>query len=86
MLIDLKRYDVVHRRLSEIRALIAEFASAASLLDRVIEQEEQRAGISDPMHFAYPAFAKSATARRDNLKRSMLYLKGQLAPPAQLAA
>jgi flagellar export protein FliJ len=47
-------------------------------LDREIKMEQERAGITDPGHFAYPTYAKAATQRRENLKRSADELKLQL--------
>jgi flagellar export protein FliJ len=47
-------------------------------LDREIKTEQDRAGISDPSHFAYPTYAKAAITRRDNLMRSAGELKMQL--------
>ena len=47
-------------------------------LDREIASEEQRSGISDPSHYAYPTFARAAVARRDNLRLSSDELKDQL--------
>jgi flagellar export protein FliJ len=40
--------------------------------------EQERAGIHDPSHFAYPTYAKAAMARRENLKRSIDELAAQL--------
>ena len=50
----------------------------AGELDREIRIEQDRAGIHDPAHFAYPTYAKAAIARRENLKRSSDELKTQL--------
>src|SRR5262249_10636521 len=47
-------------------------------LDREIKSEQERAGIHDPAHFAYPTYAKAAMARKDNLNRSADELKVQL--------
>ena len=47
-------------------------------LDREIKAEQDRAGIQDPSHFAYPTYAKAATVRRDNLKRSADEMRIQL--------
>jgi flagellar export protein FliJ len=47
-------------------------------LDREILTEQERAGISDPAHFAYPTYARAAMTRRDNLRRSADELKVQL--------
>ncbi len=51
----------------------------AADLDREILIEQERAGNHDPAHFAYPTYAKAATLRRDNLKRSADELRVQLA-------
>ena len=50
----------------------------AADLDREIAAEQDRAGIHDPAHFAYPTYAKAAMNRRENLKRSADELKVQL--------
>jgi flagellar export protein FliJ len=47
-------------------------------LEREIKSEQDRAGIHDPAHFAYPTYAKAAMARRQNLKRSADELRVQL--------
>jgi flagellar export protein FliJ len=47
-------------------------------LDREIKTEQDRAGINDPAHFAYPTYAKAAMQRKENLKRSADELKVQL--------
>ena len=79
-LIRLKRFQVdeKRRRVAQIEAMIAEFVRMAADLDREILAEEQRAGISDPSHFAYPTYARAARTRRDNLKNSTAELRGQL--------
>ena len=58
--------------------MIAEFERMAADLDREIKIEQDRAGIHDPAHFAYPTYAKAAMARRENLTRSAEDLKAQL--------
>ena len=79
-LIRLKRFQVDERRrrVAQIESMIADFARMGVDLDREIASEEQRSGISDPSHYAYPTFARAAVARRDNLKRSSDELKDQL--------
>ncbi|MCA1952041.1 MAG: flagellar export protein FliJ [Hyphomicrobiales bacterium] len=79
-LIRLKRFhvDEKRRRVTQIEAMIAEFQRMAGELDREIEGEERRAGISDTAHFAYPTYAKAARQRRDNLLNSAAELAGQL--------
>lgn len=79
-LIRLKRFQVdeKRRKVAQIEAMIAEFERMTTDLDREIKTEQERAGISDPGHFAYPTYAKAAIQRRENLRRSADELKGQL--------
>ena len=80
-LLRLKRFQVEERRrrVAQIESMVAEFTRMATDLDREIAAEEQRSGITDPTHFAYPTYARAAVTRRDNLKRSVDELSGQLA-------
>ena len=79
-LIRLKKFQVDERRrkVAQIEGMIAEFERMAGDLDREIKTEQERAGISDPAHFAYPTYAKAAMQRKENLKRSADELKVQL--------
>jgi flagellar export protein FliJ len=79
-LIRLKKFQVdeKRRKVAQIEAMMAEFDRIASELDREIKLEQDRAGIHDPSHFAYPTYAKAAMGRRENLKRSSDDLKAQL--------
>jgi flagellar protein FliJ len=79
-LIRLKKFQVDEKRrqVVQIETMIAEFDRIANDLDREIQMEQDRAGIHDPTHYAYPTYAKAAMTRRDNLKRSADELKGQL--------
>ena len=79
-LIRLKKFQVdeKRRKVTQIEAMIAEFDRIATELDREIKLEQDRAGIHDPAHFAYPTYAKAANNRRENLKRSTGELKAQL--------
>jgi len=79
-LIRLKKFQVdeKRRKVAQIESMIAEFDRMATDLDREIMAEQERAGIHDPAHFAYPTYAKAALTRRDNLKRSAVDLKIQL--------
>jgi hypothetical protein len=63
------------RQLTQIDLMIGEFSKMAEDLDNQIRIEEQKAGITDPSHFAYPTFAKAARQRRDNLAGSIRDLK-----------
>jgi flagellar export protein FliJ len=79
-LIRLKKFqlDERRRRVAQIEAMVGDFERIAGDLDREIKAEQDRSGIHDPNHFAYPTYAKAAIARRDNLKRSAEELRGQL--------
>jgi flagellar export protein FliJ len=87
-LVRLKRFQAEEkrRRVAQIEAMIAEFARMAGDLDREIALEEQRSGITDMSHFAYPTYARSARVRRDNLKQSAEDLRPQLAEAMTLHA
>src|SRR3977135_2193791 len=79
-LIRLKKFQVDERRrkVAQIEGMIAEFERMVGDLDREIRSEQERAGIHDPAHFAYPTYAKAAMGRRENLKRSADELRIQL--------
>jgi flagellar protein FliJ len=79
-LVRLKRFQVEEkrRRLTQIEMMIAEFNRMAGELDREIASEEQKSGVTDLSHYAYPTYARAARTRRDNLLHSADELKGQL--------
>ena len=79
-LIRLKKFQVdeKRRKVMQIEGMIAEFERMANDLEREIKIEQDRAGIHDPTHFAYPTYAKAAIQRRENLKRSADELRIQL--------
>jgi len=70
--------DEKRRKVAQIETMIAEFDRMSGELDREIRIEQDRAGIHDPAHFAYPTYAKAAITRRENLKRSVDELRIQL--------
>jgi flagellar export protein FliJ len=80
-LIRLKRFhaDEKRRQVTQIETMVAEFERMAKDLDDQIMAEQERTGIHDAGHFAYPTFAKAAMQRRDNLRASADELKTQLA-------
>ena len=80
-LIRLKTFQVEdkRRKVVQIEAMIADFERMANDLDREIRVEQDRSGIHDPTHYAYPTYAKAALARRDNLRHSAEELRTQLA-------
>lgn len=76
-LLRLKHFQVEDktRQLAQIDMMIAEFEKMHGDLQAQIEVEEEKAGITDPTHFAYPTFAKAARTRQDNLEGSVRDLK-----------
>jgi flagellar FliJ protein len=80
-LMQLKRFEVEEKRrkVAEIEAMINEFNQMAADLDRQIAIEQERAGVSDTNHYAYPMLAKAAIQRRDNLLASAADLEAKLA-------
>ena len=78
--IRLKRFEVEEKRrkVAEIEMMIGEFGLMAGDLDRQIAIEQERAGVSDTNHYAYPTFAKAAIQRRDNLLASAADLEAKL--------
>jgi flagellar export protein FliJ len=79
-LIRLKKFQVdeKRRRVAQIETMIAEFERMSVDLEHEIATEQERAGINDPTHFAYPTYAKAAIQRRENLTRSADELRVQL--------
>jgi flagellar protein FliJ len=79
-LVRLRRFqiDETHRRVAQLESTIGHFSRIARELEHEIAVEEQKAGISDLSHFAYPTYARAARARRDNLQRSTEELTVQL--------
>ena len=79
-LIRLKRFqaDEKRRQVMQIESMIADFQRMISDLGDQIVSEQNRVGIHDAAHFAYPTFAKAAIQRRDNLKVSVKDLEDKL--------
>ena len=79
-LIRLKRFQVDEKRrqVAQIEMMIAEFERLAADLDQQIRAEQERTGIHDVNHYAYPTFARAAMQRRDNLRTSTEELRTQL--------
>ena len=79
--IRLKCFEVEEKRrkVAEIESMIGDFNHMACDLDRQIALEQERAGITDVNHYAYPTFAKAAIQRRNNLTASAADLEAKLA-------
>jgi flagellar export protein FliJ len=76
----LKRFEgeEKQRKVAEIEMMIGDFNQMAHDLDRQIAVEQERSGVSDTNHYAYPTFAKAAIQRRDNLLASVADLELKL--------
>ena len=79
-LIRLKRFQVDEKRrqVAQLDMMIADFNRMVKDLEDQIVSEQNRVGIHDVAHFAYPTFAKAAMQRRDNLKVSVHDLEVKL--------
>ena len=84
----LKRFEVEEkqRKVAEIETMIGDFSQMAQDLDRQIAIEQERAGVSDTNHYAYPTFAKAAIQRRDNLLASTADLEAKLSAARETLA
>ena len=71
------KYEDHRRQVGEIESMIAEFQRKQDELDKQVQIEEQRTGVSDPNHFNYSLTAKSIRTRRDNLNKSIADLQQQ---------
>ncbi|KPL54402.1 MULTISPECIES: flagellar FliJ family protein [Hyphomicrobiales] len=80
-LIRVRRFQVDEKRrqAAQVEMMIAEFMRMIGDLDDQIVIEQNRVGIHDVTHFAYPTFARAAMQRRDNLKVSVRDLEEKLA-------
>ncbi len=76
-LIKLRRFEVDEKRqkVADIEVMISEFQRMLEDLDRQILIEQERAGVSDINHYAYPTFAKAAIQRKENLSSSIADLE-----------
>ena len=79
-LIRLHKFQVDERRrkVAEIELLLTEFRNKERELEAQVLAEQEKAGISDEAHFAYPMFAKSVQKRRENILQSISDLEEQL--------
>ena len=71
------KYEDHRRQVADIESMIAEFQRKQDELDKQVQIEEQRTGVSDANHFNYSLTAKSIRTRRDNLNKSIADLQLQ---------
>lgn len=79
-LIRLHRFQVDEKRrqVGELESMIEEFCRKERDLDAQVQAEQEKAGISDVGHFAYPMFARSVLNRRKNILDSIKEIELQL--------
>lgn len=79
-LIRLRKFEVDEHRqkVAEIEAMILDFRHMADDLDRQVQIEQQRAGVSDINDCHYPLWAKDAIRRKKRLMDSVKDLESQL--------
>lgn len=79
-LIRLHRFQVDERRrqVADLEMMLEEFHRRERELDQQVQVEQDKAGITDVGHFAYPMFAKSMLARRENILHSIDEISKQL--------
>jgi hypothetical protein len=63
---------------TQLHALISDLKWRIQLLDADVQEEERKAGVSDPANHAYPILAQTLRARRDNLLATITTLQKQL--------
>ncbi len=63
---------------TQLHALISDLRWRTQMLDADIQDEERRAGISDPKNLAYPMLALNLRARRDNIRVSIAIVESRL--------
>jgi len=79
-LIRLHRFQVdeKRRKVAELELMMQEFRTRERELEAQVLAEQQKAGISDVAHFAYPMFAKSVIRRRQNILNSIEDIERQI--------
>ena len=65
------RVDEIRRRLQSLDTMRADLTKKMSDLETMMQEEQRRAAHSDRGRLAYPSFARSVVARRENIQRSI---------------
>jgi flagellar export protein FliJ len=72
------KVDEVQRRLKSLRDMRADLARKTQDLEVMMQDEQRRAAGSDLGRLAYPTFARSVQARRENIQRSIDEVEKQM--------
>ena len=73
------RVDEIRRRLQSLDTMRADLTKKMSDLETMMQEEQRRAAHSDLGRLAYPSFARSVVARRENIQRSVDEVEKQAA-------
>ncbi len=73
------RVDEIRRRLKSLDDMRADLTKKMSDLEAMMQEEQRRAAHSDLGRLAYPSFARSVVARRENIQRSVDEVEKQAA-------
>ena len=73
------RVDEIRRRLKSLDDMRADLTKKMSDLETMMQEEQRRAAHSDLGRLAYPSFARSVVARRENIQRSIDEVEKQAA-------
>ncbi len=78
-LIRLRRFQVEEkqRQVNEIELMMRDLQQKQFDLHEQVRFEQNRSGITDETHYAYPTFAKSAKDRADNIQMTIDGLQSQ---------
>lgn len=73
------KVDEVQRRMKALREMRADLERKTHDLEVMVQDEQRRASGSDLGRLAYPTFARSVQARRENIQRSIDEVERQIA-------
>jgi hypothetical protein len=66
------------KEVAQLSALVSNLDRVVRVLESDIAAEEERAGVSDPHNANYPILARMMTARRNNLRETIVALERRL--------
>jgi flagellar protein FliJ len=73
------RVDEIRRRLKSLDDMRADLTKKMADLETMMQEEQRRAAHSDLGRLAYPSFARSVVARRENIQRTVDEVEKQAA-------
>lgn len=74
-----------YNRMTQLRSFAAEMQRTATILERQIKIEEDRAGRHDPSDVTYPMIARSLRDRREKVSFTIATLQSVMGPVADAA-